>query len=75
MKLSGFYDLRKQCFCAVMINLHVMPFDPLLALIWSTDFIAGVPKAMIESNISRVQKIPRYSVMDYCVQANGNFPT
>lgn len=74
-KLSGFSDLVKQCFGAVIIYLHVPLFGPLMALIFSTNFLAGVQKAMNSSNISRVQKIARSSAIKYCVPANENFPT
>jgi hypothetical protein len=58
-----------------MMSLHVAPFIHLMALISPTAFIAGVPNRMIQSYISRVQKKPRFIIMEYSVQANGDFPT
>nr|ABK23671.1 unknown [Picea sitchensis] len=57
-----------------MMSLHVAPFIPLMALI-SPAFIAGVPNRMIQLYISRVQKKPHFIIMEYSVQANGDFPT
>lgn len=79
MKLiSGCNDLQTQYFSGVMISLHVTHFIPLTALISPTAFIAGVPNTMIEPYISPLvqkQKEPRFSNIEYCAQANGDFPT